>query len=558
MTSAEHTAELTWLSQSGEPGRRAFRAAAWGRSASQAATIAGWAAACVLLADPTWPALAGVAVAGATRAGALATSQRWARHGARQVGEALRATQLRAVLPAGATDARPAGSAAAHTLVELIDQIATYHARTQPARKAVAPSCALVLLVVAVVHWPVAVILVAATPILAVNMRLAGMATEDAGRRQLAEVRSLSQQLLDRFRGMRTLVGLGAVAREQRAVQLACDQLNRATMVVLRRAFVVSAVLDAVITCAVAVCATYVGLLLLGYLHVGWAPPLGFTGGLLVLVLCPVYFAPLRDYAAGYHERDEALAAARMLSGPVAPDDEPAATDPSPISAPPAVSLTRVTVDPGGERGAVLRDVTATVPACRLTVLVAPSGEGKSTLLRLVAGLARPQRGSIRLVDAETGRASTPQPGAASWIGQTTVLLPGTLADNIAVADPAAPRAAIARAARDAGLDGVLARMPDGLDTVLGEGGWGVSAGQARRVALARAMLRNAPLWLLDEPTAHLDRETEHALLDTMLTAAAGRTLLVATHSVELIRRADVVLRLDRGRLTVDSPVGAV
>jgi ATP-binding cassette subfamily C protein CydD len=275
-----------------------------------------------------------------------------------------------------------------------------------------------------------------------------------------------------------------------------------------------------------------------------------------------VYFAPLRDYSAGYHEREQALAAARVLSPLAAPPEEPPAATarkaPKPTARPPAIRLVEVGVDPGGARGAVLRGATAEVPAGQLTVLVAPSGAGKTTLLRLVAGLARPDRGEVHLVDPPTGRVSVPRLGVASWIGQTTVLLPGTVADNIAVADPAASRAAIARAARDAGLASVLAQLPDGLDTVLGERGWGISAGQARRVALARAVLRDAPVWLLDEPTAHLDEETERALLDTLLTAAAGRTLLVATHSAALVARADVVLRLEEGRLTVDRAVGAV
>jgi ATP-binding cassette subfamily C protein CydD len=550
MGTAEPAADRDWLARAAEPGRRAFHAAALGRCVAQAAAVGWWAAVAVLVADGTWPALAGLVIAGSARAGALAVSRRCARRGARQVAAALRATLLRAVLPAEDGGTRPAGSAAAHALVELSDHVANHHARTQPARWAAAPSCAVVLLVVAVVHWPVAVILAAATPILPVNVRLAGLATEDAERRQLAEVRSLSQQLLDRFRGMRTLVTLGAVEREQRVVENACDQLNQATMVVLRRAFVVSGVLDAVITCAIAVCATYVGLLLLGYLHAGWLPSLGFTGGLLVLVLCPVYFAPLRDYAAGYHERDEAVAAAQILRGLISRDEETDETGPRVLPAPPEIRLTAVTVDPGGPRGAILSDVTATVPAGRLTVLVAPSGEGKTTLLRVIGGLTTPQQGEVNLVDPGTGKASVPRPGVAGWIGQGTVLLPGTLADNIAVADPAAPPESIARAAREAGLDPEL-----GQDTVVGEGGWGVSAGQARRVALARAVLRDAPLWLLDEPTAHLDRQTERELLDTMLAVAAGRTVLVATHSAELIRRADVVLRLDRGRVTTDSAV---
>jgi ATP-binding cassette subfamily C protein CydD len=343
-------------------------------------------------------------------------------------------------------------------------------------------------------------------------------------------------------------------------VEQACDRLNRATSAVLRRAFVVSGVLDAVVTCSIAVCASYVGLVLLGYVHLSGTPGLGFVTGLLVLVLCPVYFAPLREHAAGYHERDEALAAAAILVDLIPP--RPAATEDGrlrhgvALPAAPVVELNRVTVAFAGAHAPVLDDVSVRLPAGMLTVLAAPSGEGKTTLLRLIAGLRAPAAGTVVLRDPATGRTWTPQPGQASWIGQQTVLLPGTLAYNIGLADPAAGRAAIARAAGRAGLDTVIAWLPDGLDSEVGEQGWGISAGEARRVALARALLRDAPLWLLDEPTAHLDADTERDLLDSILSAATGRTVAIASHSAALADRADVLWRLDRGRLLAEPAVG--
>jgi ATP-binding cassette subfamily C protein CydD len=385
------------------------------------------------------------------------------------------------------------------------------------------------------------------------------MATEDASRRQLDGVRRLSHQLLDRFRGMRTLVSLGAVERERGVVEQASDQLNRATNAVLRRAFIASGVLDAVVTFAIAVCATYVGLVLLGYVHLVCAPGLGFVAGLLVLVLCPVYFAPLREHAAGYHERDEALAAAAILVALVPP--QPAAGDDrsrhgGALPAAPVIELDRITVAFAGTHPPVLDGISVRLPAGTLTVLAAPSGEGKTTMLRLIAGLQAPSAGTVVLRDPATGCAWAPQPRQASWIGQQTVLLPGTLAYNIGLADPAASRAAIARAASRAGLGPVLAALPAGLDSEVGEQGWGISAGQARRVALARALLRDAPLWLLDEPTAHLDADTERDLLDSVLSAAAGRTVVIASHSAALADRADVLWRLDRGHLSAELAMG--
>jgi len=221
----------------------------------------------------------------------------------------------------------------------------------------------------------------------------------------------------------------------------------------------------------------------------------------------------------------------------------------------PAVRLTGLSVSHPG-RGAVLDRVEAILPAGSITAVAAPSGAGKTTLLRCIAGLLTPDAGEVRLLDPHTGVATTPAPGTAGWIGQRTVILPGTLADNIALGDATATRGRLEQAAAEAGLAEVVASLPDGLDTVVGEGGWGLSAGQARRVALARAVLRDAPLWVLDEPTAHLDAATEARLLDTLLAASAGRTVVVATHSPALLARADRVLRIEHGTLRADDAVG--
>ena len=579
--SPEADAELlVWLRQAGEPGSHAFRTAARATTASFALVIGFWAAiACTLrllldgggtqLALPT--ALVLVAAAAAAAAVARHRARVEAQRGRDQVAAALRHDLLGAVLPlAGSASVQagaPTGAEAAHAVIELSDQIAEYHQLTRPARAAALPSGGLVLAAVALVHWPVALLLVLVTPILPLNLRLAGLATEDASRRQLDAVRRLAHELLDRFRGMRTLVTLGAVDSERRVVQRAADDLNTATTVVLRQAFVVSMVTDAVVTVSIAVSATYVGMVLLGYVRLPGAPHLGFGAGLLVLLLCPVYFAPLRAYSAGFHERDQALAAARILreqtGRPAAVGPRVAAPDvvarsaptgqpvPVPLVAAPTVELDRLTVVFPGSRRAVLDELTAWLPPGSVTVLSAPSGQGKTTLLRVVGGLGAPSSGAVRLHVPGTG-VRLPVAGLASWIGQQTVLLPGTLAANLALGAPTASLAELTTAAVSAGLGPLLARLPDGLSTEIGDEGWGISAGEGRRVALARALLRDAPLWLLDEPTAHLDAESECELVELILRGTAGRTVLIATHSAAIRERADTVWRLDRGSLSVE------
>jgi ATP-binding cassette, subfamily C, bacterial CydD len=563
-------AQARLLAASARPGRPWFRAAAGWRVAGTAAVIAqcgalGWLISVGLGGHPpspgrAWAAVGLLAAATSDRAAAVARARAAARRGAAAVTGQLRATVLAAALPSRPGPEPADAAATAHSAVELSAEIGAYHERTWSARAAAAPASALVLLCAAVVHWPAAVLLALATPILPVNMRLAGLAADAASKRQLDAVRALSARLLDRFRGMHVLRSLNAADRERRTVEQACDDLNRSTMTVLRRAFVATAVLDLVVTFAIAITATYVGLSLLGYIHVRGLPGLDLFRGLFVLLLAPAYFAPLREYVAGYHERDKALAAAEVIGPAALGGGSPAAAgDPArarpdrdrvrPLTRPPLVELTGVRVQYPDAEAPLLGDVTATARPGEITALAAPSGAGKSTLLAIIAGLRAPTAGRVCWTGAGEETGTDPEPGRASWLGQHTVIAAGTIADNIRLGDQDAGEAAIARAAVGAGLGPLLARLPAGLDTRVGDQGVGLSAGEARRVALARTLIRDSALWLLDEPTAHLDAATEEQILAALLAAADGRTVIIATHSPAVIRRADALWRLDAGRL---------
>ncbi len=316
-------------------------------------------------------------------------------------------------------------------------------------------------------------------------------------------------------------------------------------MGVVRRALLSGAVMDVVITFAIAVDATYIGLSLLGYARLGAAPHITLFSGLLALLLCPMYFAPLRATAAAYHSRERAAAAVPVITGLLA------ATQPAPEArqrpaAPPAGPVT-VVLDgvafgfPGSARP-VLAGVDLVIPAGEWTAVTGPSGAGKTTLLSLIAGARQPGAGTVRW--AGPVGPVPPHLGGCAWIGQQTVVLPGSIADNIRLGRRAASLAEIERAAAAAGLADVAARLPRGLDTPLGEGGRGLSTGEARRIAIARAFLREAGLWLLDEPTAHLDPAAEAAVIDALKAATRGSTVIVATHSAALARSAGTVLAI--------------
>jgi ATP-binding cassette subfamily C protein CydD len=379
-------------------------------------------------------------------------------------------------------------------------------------------------------------------------MRLAGMFAKEGADKRVADSTRLAAVVLDSFRGMRTLRSIGALGRRRDALADAAADLNATTMAIVRRAFISNSVMDVVVTFSIAANATYIGLSLLGYVRLGAAPTVTLLSGLLALLLCPMYFQPLRTMAASYHARERALSAVPTIIALLAEAEAgPGIGERSapPPAGPVAVVLDAVTFRFSRSERPVLAGVAMTVRPGRWTAIAGPSGAGKTTLLSLIAGLRQPTTGSVRW----STPAGTAQPhlGGCSWIGQQTVLLPASVRDNIRIGRPTAGQTEVEHAAAAAGLAEVVARLPEGLDSPLGEGGWGLSTGEARRIAIARAFLSDAELWVLDEPTAHLDREAEAQVIEALHTATQGRTVVVATHSAALARSADTVLSVADG-----------
>ena len=254
---------------------------------------------------------------------------------------------------------------------------------------------------------------------------------------------------------------------------------------------------------------------------------------LAVLLLVPEFFAPLRAFAAAYHDRAQAVGAAEALAALPPPAAPPPVLPVRNVEARGvAIAFEDVRLTWDASRGPVLDGLSFRVPAGETVVLAGPSGAGKSTVMEILLGFVRPDSGRVTLNGADI---ATLVPQALSrltaWIGQRPVLFGGTIRDNIRFARPEASDAEIAEAARFARLDSLAASLPDGLETMLGEGGHGLSGGQAQRVAIARAFLKNAPILLLDEPTAHLDPVTEAEVLDSLRRLTLGRTVVLASHS---------------------------
>jgi ATP-binding cassette subfamily C protein CydD len=555
-----HTDSETWLDDVAGPGRRFFassgnllvavgvlQAAQWagvalvvqGALQHQAGSF-GWGILVMLL--------GGLAAAAVGRA-----SDRAAFAGRAAVAQAIRQSLIGALLPDRARRMAGEPAAAAHAVIELADEVADFHATAIPLRRQAPASMVIILVAIGIVHWPAAIVLVISTALIPLNMKLAGIFAQDGNDRHLVAMQRMGAVVLDSFRGLHTLVSLGAVARRREDISIASADLTKANLDVLKRAFLSGAVMDIVVTFSMAVNATYIGLSLLHYVSVPGAPPLTLFAGLLALVLCPMYFSPLRRSAAAFHDRERAGSAATVIHGMLADADgenveASVAAEWSALEAPVGVSLENVTAR-GGERVVFTVDRLHAEPGL-WTAITGISGAGKTTLLSIIAGL-RPTVGSVTWVrDDLIGTdhfASAPVVGACAWIGQSTVIVEDTLAANIRLGRHDASDEDVLHAAEAAGLGAVIDRV--GLDAVIGDGGWGISTGEARRVAIARAVLSRSRLWILDEPTSHLDAATEQQVLDALVTASRGSTVIVATHSRRVIERSDTIWRIDEARV---------
>jgi ATP-binding cassette subfamily C protein CydD len=292
----------------------------------------------------------------------------------------------------------------------------------------------------------------------------------------------------------------------------------------------------------------YFGLLLGGADKVPLLGP-----ALSVLLLTPEFFAPLRIFSAAYQERLHASGAAQALADlPPTPQPLPVIEGPNVAAMGVAVSFDSVRLVWDASRGPALDGLSFRVLAGEMLVLTGPSGAGKSSVIEILLGFIRPDGGRVTVNGADiTELAPQVLSGLTAWIGQRPVLFAGTIRDNIRFARPEATDHEVSQAAQAAHIGQFAAALPAGLDTKVGEGGYGLSGGQAQRIAIARAYLKNAPLLLMDEPTAHLDPATEQYVLDSLRCLAAGRTVILASHSAAALGFGGERLDLCDGRVAL-------
>jgi thiol reductant ABC exporter CydD subunit len=418
-----------------------------------------------------------------------------------------------------------------------IEALDPYYARYVPqlALAAIVPCVVLVVLVLR--DWISAAIVLATLPLVPLFMALVGASTRERMNARLRTLQRLSGHFLDVVAGLGTLKVFGRAGAQANAIAAVSDAYREQTMATLRLAFLSSLVLELLATFSLALVAVAIGLRLLG-------GSLGLESALVVLILAPEAYLPLRRLGESYHAGAEGMAAEKQIAAVLAAPAPVAGTRtevPDPRVHPIVVDRVSVTY-----RGvAALDEVSLTVAPGAILAVIGPSGCGKSTLLRVLLGLEPPAAGSISIGGVDVRDL---QPAAwhaqVAWVPQHPHIFAGTIADNVRIGRPGASDAAVWRALADARLVGTVARLEHGIDSSLGERGAGLSAGERQRIALARAFIRDAPLLLLDEPTAALDVRTEAELLGIVRRLVRGRTVILVAHRPTLAALADDVARL--------------
>ncbi|MFI8995650.1 thiol reductant ABC exporter subunit CydD [Streptomyces sp. NPDC053542] len=419
-----------------------------------------------------------------------------------------------------------------------IDALDDYFARYLPqlGLAVVVPVAVLVRIVTG--DWISAATIVVTLPLIPLFMILIGWATQARMDRQWKLLSRLSGHFLDVVAGLPTLKVFGRAKAQADAIRTITGEYRRATLRTLRIAFLSSFALELLSTISVALVAVGVGMRLV-------KGDLDLSTGLMVLILAPEAYLPLRQVGAQYHAAAEGLAAAEEIfavleteagAGHGGTHDAPAGT---------GIVVDGLVVRHPGRPEPSLAQTSFEVAAGETVALTGPSGAGKTTLLNVLLGFAKPAAGRV-LIDGVDLATLSPDSWRSriAWVPQHPYLFAGTVAENVRLARPDADDAAVRAALRDAGALDFVDALPDGPGTRLGESGAGLSAGQRQRLALARAFLADRPVLLLDEPTANLDGATEESVVDAVRRLSEGRTVLLVAHRPALLQAADRVIHI--------------
>ncbi len=403
-----------------------------------------------------------------------------------------------------------------------------------------------VLILVASLDLVSAGLMLLTLPLVPVFFWLIGRSTANRARERWQAMSLLASHFLDVVRGLPTLRAFNRGEAQIERIERVSDEYRSATMGTLRLAFLSGTVLELAATLGVALVAVTVGVRLVD-------GGIAFQPALTVLVLAPELYLPLRNLAAGFHaSADGAAVADRLLMLIDQPVAVAAGSAFPPSLRKATIRFESVSFAYPDRHTSALDDVALEIAPGETLAIVGPSGGGKSTLASLLLRFHRPAGGRILIGDVDLADCD---PGAwrrqIAWVPQSPTLFRGTVADNIRLGDPAASDERVREAARLAGADSVIESLPSNYATVIGEGGRPLSTGERQRIALARAFLRDAPLVVLDEPTANLDPASARHVGEAIERLRRGRTMLLIAHDAELAARADRLVTIEAGQIAM-------
>lgn len=447
---------------------------------------------------------------------------------------------------------KPAGAWA--TLVfEQVEDLHDFYAKYLPQMMLAGFIPLLILACVFPLNWAAGIILMTTAPLIPLFMILVGMGAADANRKNMQALSRLSGHFMDRLKGLQTLKLFNRGEAELVNIEHASEDFRARTMSVLRLAFLSSAVLEFFAAVSIAVLAVYFGFSYLGHLDFGhYGVQVSLFTGMFVLILAPEFYQPLRDLGTHYHAKAQAIGAAEalveLLDYQVNTPAKIHSTSLNMAFTAESINIQAIGVEVFSLDGQRLAGpISFTLPAGEHWAIVGPSGAGKTSLLNALLGFL-PYQGSLLINGQELSQLNVAQwRQHLAWLGQDPQLFHGTVRENVALANPQLNDAQIMTLLEQADISEFVKQQPLGLDLVISDQSAGVSVGQAQRFALARALAQPAKLFLLDEPTASLDAQSEQSVLTSLYGAMQSTTALTVTHKLDDLHNMNYILVMDNG-----------
>ncbi len=503
-------------------------------------------------------------------------SEKAAFHASAKIKQQLRDKLHRHLLNAGPITLGNEGSGErVNTLVDGIEALENYYARYIPAMSLIVLVPLSILVFVFPIDWISATVMLVTAPLIPFFMILIGKGTESLNKKQWRKLARMSAHFLDMIQGLTTLKIFNTSKREADLIARISDDYRRSTMSVLRVAFLSSLVLEFLATVSIAMVAVLIGFRL-------YYGEMDFLLGFFVLLLAPEFYLPLRNMGTHYHARMEAIGAAEqmveILETPAVSSLEESksqtqiTTDTKPTpplfghfvreSQVPAISFNHVFFSYEEGRQA-LDGFSLEIKAGKRIALIGESGTGKSTVANLLLGFIQlndDKNSSVNNTGANKGEIQVDGVNLNSlgienwrkyiaWVPQRPYLFHGTIADNIRLGATSSSDTDIKKAAELANAAEFIESFTDGYKTIIGEKGEGLSGGQIQRIALARAFLKDAPLLILDEATANLDKASEELIQQSIKRLSKGKTVITIAHRLNTIKDADKIVVMDKGRV---------